>query len=68
MADFHFSTNSPLMWCAISVEGLAFELICVVPLYFSTSFEILENQSRSRVTCSWKAAEIKGLSEFSARV
>ena len=64
MADFHFSTNSPLMWCAVSVEGLAFELICVVPLYFSTSFEILENQSR--VTCSWKAAEIKGLSEFSA--
>ena len=52
------------MWCAISVEGLAFELICVVPLYFSTSFEISENQSRSRVTCSWKAAEIKGFSEF----
>ena len=32
------------------MEGLAFELICVVPLYFSTSFEILENQRRSRVS------------------
>ena len=50
------------------MEGLAFVLRCVVPLYFSTIFKILENQSRSRVTCSWKAAEIKGLSEFSTRV
>ena len=30
------------MWCAISVEGLAFELKGGVLLYFSTSFEILD--------------------------